>query len=85
MSAAVLARVARPTAVDSCDKCFGRGKVFAKPGELVPCPNGCPPAFSGALVSSPAPVRLDPVAACPGCSCSLNTCVRGGCGHSCCC
>lgn len=90
MSAAVLERVARPVIVaDSCDICFGRGKIFGKPGELIDCPNGCPgfagihPTF-GELIPGPVLVVMDPVVPCR-CGCSLSDCIPDGCGHSCCC
>lgn len=83
MSAAVLERIARPVIVgDSCDVCFGRGQIFAKPGVLVPCPNGCG-GFTAVVVRL-APVVF-PVGPCPGCPCSLSACTQGGCGHACCC
>ena len=28
---------------------------------------------------------VNPVGPCPGCPCSLSSCVSGGCGHGCCC
>lgn len=85
MSAAVLERPDSLTITavdDDCDTCFGRGEIYAKPGVFKPCP-ACCGGFTAAVVRL-APV-VSPATPCPGCGCSLSTCVPGGCGHSCCC
>lgn len=72
MTAATLSRPVVPVVLASCDVCFGTGRIYAKPGVLVPCPNGCAPGFSMA-------------GGCLSCGCSPSACSAGcGCGCGCC-
>lgn len=67
----------------SCDICFGTGKIWAKPGVLVDCPNGCPSFTMTATAERP---YQDPqlVGGCLACMCSAAACAAG-CGCTCCC
>lgn len=87
MSAAVLDRpslvlvsLPRPVHGASCDVCFGTGQIFAKPGVLVPCPNGCPGGFTAAALA-PSAGSVCSV----GCLECMHDCGGVGCGCTCCC
>lgn len=68
------------SADDDCDTCFGRGQIFAKPGELVPCPACC----GGFTAVAPVLVDLAPLMGI-GCLDCMHDCGGLGCGCTCCC
>jgi len=70
-----------PVIISGCFLCFGTGKVFAKPGVLIDCPNGCAkPQDAPAEQHAPHGAY-----GCPGCPCAPVDCESGACCCPCCC
>lgn len=81
MGTALLERPGALTIVgadDDCDTCFGRGQIFAKPGELVPCPS-CSGGFTATLAALVDAAPLMGV----GCLDCMHDCGGSGCGCGC--